>query len=353
MHLPSILERFFRQTASLSPLAAGDRILVAFSGGPDSTALLLGFSQLSRQLPLEILAVHLDHGLDPGSAGRAAAAAGLAGRLGVPFVAFRREIPALRHPGESLEVAGRRVRYDLFATLRAETGARYVATAHHRDDQAETVLLRLLFGSGLAGLAAIQPVSPSTGVVRPLLDVPRQALAAAVAAAGLSPVDDPTNGDLSLPRNRLRHQLLPALATADPDLPERLARLAARAAGARRRIEERLEEVLAPRVDPSGVSIERRGFEQLPESLRRFALGALHRRAGAPYPASAAARAELLRQLLAPHAVGCDCGGGWRWEGRRDGRTRRLALRRAPGFTYTLRMSSDRAGSTEVKTDGA
>ncbi|HEV7515803.1 MAG TPA: tRNA lysidine(34) synthetase TilS [Thermoanaerobaculia bacterium] len=361
MNLSSTLERFFLESA---PLAPGDRIVVGFSGGPDSTALLAGLAQFARHLPFNILALHLDHGLDPGSAGRAAAAARLACRLGVPFVTERREVAALCRPGESLEVAGRRMRYERLASIGRETGARYTATAHHRDDQAETVLLRLLFGSGLTGLAGIRPVTPGAPatpgtpgtptLVRPLLDVPRSALLAAVAAAGLEPADDPTNRDLSLPRNRLRHRLLPELAAADPGLTERLARLAARAAGAGRRIEAVVDRVLAHRsdadADAAPISIPRRAFAGLPAPLQPFALAALHRRAGAPYPASSAARAELLRQLTRPGRIGCDCGGGWRWEGRREKRRQedgeRLALvpppggasrRAAPcGFTYTF-----------------
>jgi tRNA(Ile)-lysidine synthase len=358
MELSATLRRFFRDTF---PLAAGDCIAVGFSGGPDSTALLVGLLQLARDLPLTVLALHLDHGLDPGSAARAAAARRLAADLGVPCIAERREVPALRRPGESREVAGRRVRYARLAALAERAGARCLATAHHRDDQAETVLLRLLFGSGIAGLAGIRPVAvegeSALPLVRPLLALPRATLAAAVEEAGLAPVDDPTNRDLRHPRNRLRHRLLPALAAADPALPERLARLAARAAGAERRIAAVLAERLAPRIDAVAgerrVSIPRRGFELLPAPLRPFALAALHRSAGAPYPASAAAQAELSRQLTEGRRPGCDCGGGWRWEGRRAGDGERLALLRAPrqattaGFTYTLRMPEP-----EVTKDG-
>ncbi len=370
MHLVSLLARFFTESAPLSP---GDRIVVGFSGGPDSTALLASLAGLARERPVEILALHLDHGQDPGSAGRAAAAARLAGRLGVPFVGERWEVAALRHPGESFEVAGRRMRYERLAALRKETGARYVATAHHLDDQAETVLLRLLFGSGLAGLAGIRPVAGP--LVRPLLAVPRSVLLTAVSAAGLEAIDDPTNRDPGPARNRLRHQLLPRLTAADPDLPARLARLAARAAGARERIEEALDRALAPLAADTGsggsggsggISIPRRGFAKLPAALRPFALGLLHARAGAPYPASAAAQAELLRQLASPGRIGCDCGGGWRWEGRREKRSKeraeRLALvpppggagRRAAsrGFTYTFPAQTWPEAMPEVTTDG-
>jgi tRNA(Ile)-lysidine synthase len=338
------LEAFFRDTA---PLVAGDRIVAGFSGGPDSTALLAGLARLARGGSVGVVAVHLDHGLDPDSAARAAAAARLAGRLGVPCVVERWAIDRFRRPGESREVAGRRMRYGRLGALARQAGARYVATAHHRDDQAETVLLRLLFGSGLAGLAGIRPTAPLGGatLVRPLLAVPKSALVAAVAALGLTPVEDPGNEDLAIPRNLLRHRLLPHLAATDPELPVRLAGLAERAAGAQRRVEATALARLEAGREGGRVSVARDAFAALPRPLQPFALAALHRAAGAPYPASAAARSELLRQLTqAGRArIGCDCGAGWRWEARpgRDGRLTLVPPDSGPqravqlGFTYT------------------
>jgi tRNA(Ile)-lysidine synthetase-like protein len=195
------------------PLGRGDRLVVAFSGGGDSTALLWGLSRLAPAWGIELVAAHLDHAMDPGSQARAALAAGLARRLDVPLVTARREIGARRGAGESPEAAARRVRYEFLEEVRRGCRARYVATAHHREDQAETVLLRLSFGSGLRGLAGIQPLAGA--VVRPLLALPRGALRAAVAAAGLRPAEDPGNGDPRQPRSRMRHRVLPALARAD------------------------------------------------------------------------------------------------------------------------------------------
>jgi tRNA(Ile)-lysidine synthase len=309
---------------------------VAFSGGLDSTALLLGLSRLG----VPLTAVHLDHGLDEGSAGRAVAAAEVAAQLGVPFLAGHRAVPDLRHPGESPEAAARRIRYAFLEEVRKQLDARYVATAHHRDDQAETVLLRMLFGSGLAGLAGIRPVHGR--IVRPLLEVPRAVLRDEVEAAGLPWSDDPTNEDLTVPRNRMRHLVLPAMDSSP------LARLAEHALGATMAIDRRLAQLLDVRPLQDGVAADGRALRSLPEELLPFALAGLHRRAGAPYPAGRAARAELRRQLGRPGEVGgdrasCDCGGGWRWEAT-DGL---LTLRRAPGsekplrFTYTLEVPGE------------
>lgn len=344
MPLLPILERFFRDEA---PLGAEDRVLVAFSGGPDSTALLLGLTRLAGRLPFRITALHLDHALDEGSAGRAAAAAEIAGRLRTDFIAERRAVPGLRHPGESLEAAARRVRYEVLEETRRRLGARWVATAHHRDDQAETVLLRMLFGSGLEGLAGIRPVQGA--VVRPLLGAPRAALREAVEAAGLPWIDDPTNRDLSVPRNRVRHALLPSLAAEDEneDVAERLARLARRAEGAGAALDRRLAARLRVQNLEDSVAVDRAALLGLPPELFPFALAGLHRRAGAPYPAGRAAREELLRQLGRTDAgrIACDCGDGWRWEGA----GRFLILDRAAVpeppvcFTYTLEIPGELA----------
>lgn len=331
--LTTALEPFFREKAPLRP---GDRLVAAFSGGVDSTALLLGLSRLGCALT----AAHLDHGLDEGSAGRAVAAAGVAARLGVPFIAERRAVPALRRPGESAEAAARRVRYGFLEEVRVRLGARWVATAHHRDDQAETVLLRLLYGSGLEGLSGIRPVHGL--VVRPLLGIPRSALREEVEAAGLPWVEDPANADLTVPRNRVRRLVLPA-----PHLSLRLARVAEKARSASAVLDHRLEKLLSPRLLPDGVAVERRALLELPAELLPFALAGLHRRAGAPYPAGSAARAELLRQLgTEAERACCDCGGGWRWEAAGD----LLALRRPRvaektgkplRFTYTLEIPGE------------
>jgi tRNA(Ile)-lysidine synthase len=335
------LAAFFRNDA---PLVRGEGVVVAFSGGPDSTALLWGMSRLAAERGFRLAAAHLDHALDPGSAARAAAAARLAGRLGVPLVAERRAVfPASpAGPPESLEAAGRRARYDFLERTRRELGARFVATAHHRDDQAETVLLRLLFGSGVEGLAGIRPVHGA--VVRPLLALPRASLLAAVAATGLTPVDDPTNRDLAMPRNRVRHRLLPALAADDQRIADDLARLAARARGAAGALDRLLSRRLTGTPVDGGIAVDRAALAALPESLRPFAFAWLHRQAGAPYPASEAARAELLRQLSGRRHAACDCGDGWRWEAAGD----RLILRRPAAarervrdFTYTLEVPGE------------
>jgi tRNA(Ile)-lysidine synthase len=345
VNLLDALRTFFRDEA---PLAPGEGVVVAFSGGPDSTALLWGMSRLAAERGLRLAAAHLDHGMDPGSAGRAGAAARLAAALSVPLISGRAgRLPAgLAGPAESPEAAGRRARYEFLERAREDFGARWIATAHHRDDQAETVLLRLLFGSGLDGLAGIRPVHGA--VARPLLALPRARLLEAVAAAGLAAVDDPTNRVLSVPRNRMRHRLLPLLSTLDgeddAELPVRLAGLAARARAATRALDRVWSGRLATAPVEGGIAVGRAAVEALPAGVYPAVFAWLHRQAGAPYPAGEAARAELLRQLAAGGRAACDCGGGWRWEVAGE----RLILRRpstarerVPDFTYTLQIPGE------------
>ena len=332
------LETFFRPPLSFD---AGEGLIAAFSGGADSTALLWGLRELAARRGAWLVAAHLDHGLDAGGAKRAASAALTAAHLGIPFVLERRSVPSLRRSGESPEAAARRVRYDFLEEIRRERGARYTATGHHRDDQAETVLLRLLYGSGIEGLAGVRPAHGA--VVRPLLGLPRTVLRGAVAEAGLPILEDPTNEDLEIPRNRVRHRLLPALGA---ELAPRLAGLAERARRASLVLEERLGEHLgvSPLMDAEeGVAVDRQAFAALPPPLLAAALAALHRRAGAPYPAGEAARSELLRQMGAGGRVVCDCGAGWRWAMEGDFLTlRRTPTReRVPDFTYTLEIPGE------------
>src|ERR1044072_2669811 len=188
-------------------VAAGEPIVVAFSGGPDSLALLLAAARLAPEIGARVVAAHVDHRLDPGSAPRAGGAGRRAEQRDGPFhLLGGADIEA---QGESREAAGRRLRYRLLDDLRRELDARWVLTAHHADDQAETVLLRRAHGSGLAGLAGM--ATRHGTILRPFLSLSREQLLAALDAADLWPLEDPTNSDLTVPRNLLRHHLLPAL----------------------------------------------------------------------------------------------------------------------------------------------
>ncbi len=315
--LERTLERFFRRAFEDDGVpASGAKILVAFSGGPDSTALLAGLARVAPRLGAGLHAAHFDHALDPDSARRARAARRLAAELAVPFTG-RRQAPA--GGGRGPEAEARRARYAFLEELADELAAPFIATAHHADDQAETVLLRLVFGSGIEGLAGIRPRRGR--LVRPLLTLRRRQLVESLGrlgGGGLEAVEDPTNEDLKIPRNRIRHLLLPRIERDGPGSVERLGRVAAAAAAAGGRIETVLAAHLAPGPVPHepGVRVGRAAFDALPEALLPHALALLHRCAGIPYPAGIEARRELVRQLAANRGgrAGCDCGNGWRWE---------------------------------------
>jgi tRNA(Ile)-lysidine synthase len=210
--------------------AAG--LVIAASGGPDSTALLLLASRWAKGLtkPPKLLAVTVDHGLRPQAAAEATAVKRLARRLGMAHRTLRWRG---QKPATGLQQAARFARYQLLAEAAASAGYAHILTAHTLDDQAETVLLRLAHGSGLTGLAGMAGASllPMGGaaemvLVRPLLPVPKARLIATLRAAGIAYAQDPSNSDPRFTRARLR-ALMPVLAREGLDARS-LARLAAR-----------------------------------------------------------------------------------------------------------------------------
>ncbi len=349
---------FFRRRPELARAARGAPLAVAFSGGPDSTALLLALRAGASRFGWRPVAVHVDHRLDGGSARRARGAARIAARAGVPFeVRAARPLP----PGRSLEEWARAERYRLLAAVARSTGAAAILAAHHRLDQAETVLLRILFGSGAAGLGAMRSVSHRLGLplLRPLLELDPGVLRRHAAGAGIEPIDDPTNRAPGPRRNIVRRRLLPVLAAEAPDVVERLVRLARAARGAEPAVRRLVDAVLAPRTGEESCDVEIEALARLPRPLWPAALARLHRLAGAAYPPTRNARRELARQLerrrLNGRSVGCDCGGGWRWE-QRGGRLRvlRRARRAAPvsppvGDAIRASRENQAIGSLEVR----
>jgi tRNA(Ile)-lysidine synthase len=193
-------------------LLPGDRIVIGLSGGPDSVTLSHLLPQVARALGAEVVALaHLNHQLRPDAGADEAFCAALAARLDLPFDADRVNVRAVAaRERTSLEDAGRTVRYGFLGQVADLRQATRIAVAHTLNDQAETVLLRLFRGAGPVGLAGIYPQAGL--VIRPLLDVRRAEVEAFLAAGRLPFRDDPTNRDLTIPRNRIRHELLPYLA---------------------------------------------------------------------------------------------------------------------------------------------
>lgn len=192
-------------------------VVVAFSGGADSVALLA----LASEAGLDPVAVHVDHGLRPDSARDAEEAAATARRLGARIVVVAVDVDA----GPNLEARAREARYAALEEARARAGASAVLTGHTMDDQAETVVLNLMRGSGSAGLAGM--ARRRGHVVRPLLGVRRAETIEICRRSGVEPFADPMNHDPSFRRVRVRHELIPALsAVAERDVVPILARQA-------------------------------------------------------------------------------------------------------------------------------
>jgi tRNA(Ile)-lysidine synthase len=235
-----LVERMRRALAALDDVGPG--VVAAVSGGPDSVALLRALiAARPAAAPFPVVVAHLNHRLrgaesDGDEAFVAELCAGLtaAGVPALPLARSRLDVAALaRAEGANLEAAARRARYAWLAETARAAGARWVATGHTADDQAETVLHRLLRGAGLQGLRGIAPrraLAPDVGLVRPLLRSTRAEVLAFLQAAGQSFRTDSTNSDLKRMRNRIRHELLPHLAANyNPAAAAVLARLAAQA----------------------------------------------------------------------------------------------------------------------------
>jgi len=205
-------------------LARGERVLVAVSGGPDSVGLLLVLARLQRKLAITVIAAHVNHRLRGGDADAdEACAAAAAAALRVPFV--RTELDRRLGRGGNLEARARAQRYAALHRLAAAHDCARIATGHTRDDQAETVLMRLIRGSGVAGLAGIRG-RRRDGVVRPLLDCRRAAVGAVVASAGLATRHDASNDDPRFLRTHVRARLLPLLGELNPAIADACAHLA-------------------------------------------------------------------------------------------------------------------------------
>ena len=290
--LVAAVEAALQQALAAAGLAAYDGpLVVGVSGGPDSLALL---DCLARICPAERLVVaHLDHALRPMSAEDTALVARAAAALSLRFAAERADVATLARDGrQSLETAGRAARYDFLARVAHAAGAAAVVVGHNADDQAETILFHLLRGAGVGGLrgmaaAAPLPGRPDLWLLRPLLGVARTDIEAYCAQTGLQPTTDASNIDPTFSRNRLRHELLPLLATFNPQIAQQLRETGALAA-AEDELLSGLEDVawreIARLSPPEQVRLGRDGWRNQPLALRRRLL---RRAAAACLPAGA------------------------------------------------------------------
>ncbi len=232
-------------------------VAVALSGGADSTALLIGCAE---RWPGLVAAIHVHHGLQSAADGFALHCTSLCASLAVPLVVCH--VDARHARGQSPEDAAREARYQALASAASNPigllVCRSVALAQHADDQVETMLLALSRGAGLPGLAAMPVVRDLAGMPchRPLLEVRASSIRAWLSERGAAFVEDPTNTDVSLTRNRIRAQLLPALDRAFPRFRDTFARSARHAAQAQQVLDDVAREDLRAAASATGLSID-------------------------------------------------------------------------------------------------
>jgi tRNA(Ile)-lysidine synthase len=309
-------ERFRRHLAALD-LAPGAG-LVAVSGGIDSMVLLHLLAEHWEAHPLRLTVAHVDHGIHAESGAIADMVTHAAAALGLPI-----EMTRLALGPRASETRARRARWRwLFETLE-RLGPGVILTAHHRDDQVETVLMRVLHGSGPAGLTGIAPASPR--VVRPLLPFARAAIEEFARARNLPAWDDPANRDPRHERSWLRLEVVPRLRARFPDLDRRILALAAQAALDRAAWDAALEAPdLAFRLEPDGVSVASAPLRAYHTSLAQTLVMAAGRRAGCPIGPGRAARVVAAARR-GRSGLRVELGAGWLAETRFD----RLAVVRA------------------------
>ncbi len=218
-------------------LAEGDKVVLGVSGGADSVALLLIMKELAGHFGVTLSAVHVNHGLRGSESDRDEAfTKELCERLGVPLEIYHEDVAGVSEKeGISLEEAGRRVRYAAFEKTAARIGANRIAVAHHMDDNAETVLFRIVRGTGLKGLAGMHPVRKLAGgisLIRPFLEVGRSEIEEWLAAKEQPFCTDSTNLDDEYSRNIIRNSVVPELENINSGACENICALAKAAAAA-------------------------------------------------------------------------------------------------------------------------
>ncbi len=292
--MPARMLEFVRSRGLLS---RGDRVLVAVSGGPDSMVLLRILADLRAVLGIDLAVGHVDHGLRTASQRDAAFVAAQAAALALPC--FSRCVDVrerARQTGASIETAAREARYEALREAAVEAGADRIATGHTATDQAETVLMRLMRGTGPLGLTGIE-ASTAHGIVRPLLCATADEVRRYALDQGIPTTDDATNRDPRHFRNRVRMTLLPRMRDENPRIEFLLADLAEDAAA--------LSQAMGETVRVEGPGEVRLPRPPGPDPLLPYRVRAAFERAtGAPLGLSRTHLVAVTRLLTTPGATG-------------------------------------------------
>ena len=282
-------------------------VMLAVSGGADSVALARAMQAIELSGPGRLVLAHFNHHLRSGTCDEDAEfVQSLASKLGLALELGEADPAALRGlRGDGLEAAARDSRYEFLTAAAERAGARYVVTAHTADDQAETVLQRIVRGTGLAGLAGMpraRALSPATTLIRPMLSVRRQEVLRYLDSIGQGFREDAMNQDLAFTRNRIRHRLLPQLAEDyNPQVVEALVRLGQLAGEAQRVVDQLvadLRERAVERGNGDVLVIDRGAVADEPPYLVRELLKAAWRKRGWPMQAMGFDEWRHLAEML-------------------------------------------------------
>lgn len=286
------------------------RIAVALSGGVDSAMLALHAAAFARQAGIALHCLHIHHGLQSPANQWRDHVHDLAHSLGLPCHSLRVQVDLAA--GKGMEAAARDARYLAFNTLASQAGVQHILLAHHQDDQAETVLLRLFRGSGPTGLSAMAPVSyrQGLGFVRPWLDVDRQLIikqaSVFACASGWEAVNDPTNLSDDYTRGAVRERLTPVLNDRWPGWQAALARHARQSAEARSILDDVAStDFMALQPSADGLGFGLAPWRTLSPARQALVLRWWLAQAGLGMPSDAKLH-ELMRQLRGLHALGHD-----------------------------------------------
>jgi tRNA(Ile)-lysidine synthase len=269
------VKKTIKQYRMLTP---GDRVLVAVSGGVDSVVLLYALRELQKSEKLSLAVAHFDHAIRTDSAADAEFVKKLARSLKLRYYSERADVPAYAKAQKlSLEVAARTLRYQFFERIAKAHDFKKIALGHTLNDQAETLLMRLLRGAGLEGLSGIPPVRPSGELtyIRPLIECTRDQIVAFAQAHKLSWREDPTNYDTTIARNKIRHELIPILKEYNPKVLEALGRTARLLAQAAHVLDCQAEQALATLIaseSAQGLALDLKDLMAMPEYLQALVL---------------------------------------------------------------------------------
>ncbi len=262
-----------REAIQAFSVLAGEKVVVAVSGGPDSVCLLHLLKSLFPACPLKLHVAHLNHGLRPEATDEARFVEGLSSAWGLSFTTKTVDAAQYREK-ESIQVQARRLRYHFLRELARNNGAQWIALGHNADDQAETFLMRMLRGSGLRGLSGI-PAMRDDIIIRPLLACTRSEIMAELVDQGISFVEDPSNKKIVYQRNKIRQHLMPILQSYNPKIKATLCREAALLRDENDFIEQSLSAILPSleiRFDHRSVVFEIEKIVSLHPALQRRVL---------------------------------------------------------------------------------